>query len=74
MDELSFLTMEEKQQVRNYIEGDPESITFEDGPIWEKLYNHYVFKTGEMPHGTAKARTGDPHEWIFDRLEQILEA
>ena len=36
----------------------------------EKMYNHFM---EEMPYGTAKARTGDPHEWIFNRLEQMGE-
>ena len=26
----------------------------------------------EMPYGTAKARTGDPDEWIFNKLEDLL--
>lgn len=25
----------------------------------------------DMPYGTAKARTGDPSEWIYDRLCEI---
>jgi hypothetical protein len=37
----------------------------------EKFYNalfDYFADSGEMPLGTQKARTGDPHEWIHDRL------
>lgn len=36
-----------------------------------KLFDYYL-DTGEMPHGTAKARTGDPHEWITDRVKKTF--
>ena len=35
----------------------------------EKLYKHYE---NTMPYGTAKARTGDPYEFIGDALEKDL--
>lgn len=31
--------------------------------LYDTLFAHYCF-TGEMPYGVAKARTGDPYEWI----------
>ena len=37
----------------------------------EKFYSalfNYFADIGEMPLGTQKARTGDPHEWVHDRL------
>tara|TARA_Y100000310_G_scaffold344909_1_gene460395 strand:+ start:5224 stop:5823 length:600 start_codon:yes stop_codon:yes gene_type:complete len=37
----------------------------ENNDAYELLFGEYV---SEMPYGTAKARTGDPHEWIVDRL------
>ena len=40
-------------------------------PGMEEFYNalfDYFVSSGEMPYGTAKARTGDPLEWIEDRL------
>ena len=37
--------------------------------LMDKLYAFFVEK---MPYGTAKARTGDPHEWISDRIEDII--
>ena len=27
-----------------------------------------------MPYGTMKARTGDPYVWIYDHLEEIIDA
>lgn len=36
--------------------------------LYEKAYGYYL-ALGEMPYGTAKARTGDPYQWISDRLE-----
>lgn len=34
-------------------------------PLKHRLFNHYEH---EMPYGVAKARTGDPFDWISDRL------
>lgn len=38
-----------------------------DPELFEELYEFWLT---EMPYGTAKARTGDPDQWIFDRLCQ----
>jgi hypothetical protein len=35
------------------------------------LYDYYS-DNGEMPYGTMKARTGDPYNWISDRLADEL--
>lgn len=37
----------------------------------QDLYDYYV-DTGQMPPGTAKARDGDPWEWIVCELEQDI--
>ena len=42
-----------------------------DSPKMENFYAalfDYFISSGEMPYGTAKGRTGDPYEWISDRL------
>ena len=40
-----------------------------DDPIlMEDLYKHFQ---EEMPYGTQKARTGDPDEYIYDKLEDL---
>ncbi len=38
-----------------------------DPPVYDVLFNFFL-TNGDMPYGTAKARTGDPHEWIENRL------
>ena len=35
--------------------------------VYEDLYDYFA-KSGEMPYGVMKARTGTPDEWIIDRL------
>ena len=42
-----------------------------DGEVYHELYNYWL-NSGEMPYGTAKARDGDPDEWIFYRMEELL--
>ena len=39
--------------------------------VWyyDKLFAYYE---PDMPYGVAKARTGDPDEWILNRLEEDL--
>ncbi|PZR77348.1 MAG: hypothetical protein DI537_43335 [Stutzerimonas stutzeri] len=34
---------------------------------YQDFYEHYLL-AGEMPYGTAKARTGDPYIWVNDRV------
>ena len=37
-----------------------------------KIYEFFL-STGEFPIGIAKGRTGDPEEWIIERLDWIFE-
>jgi len=37
--------------------------------LYDALYDYYF---DDMPYGTKKARTGDPHEWIADRFADDL--
>lgn len=39
--------------------------------LYSALYDYYT-DNGQMPYGTAKARDGDPYEWIGDQLDQEL--
>lgn len=43
--------------------------------IMDKLY-YFVneYDPSWMPYGTQKARDGDPHEWIYDHLDEIVAA
>jgi len=39
--------------------------------LYDALYDYY-YDHGAMPYGVAKARTGDPYEWISNRLADDL--
>ena len=39
--------------------------------MYNKLYCYYV-NYGDMPYNIAKARTGDPYDWIVERLWKEL--
>jgi hypothetical protein len=62
------------QQIIRSMSGDVANFK-QDGELSDALYNalfDYYSDNGEMPYGTAKARDGDPYEWIGNRLEQEL--
>ena len=42
--------------------------------LYDDLFEYYAFTVAEMPYGTAKARTGDPFEWITKRFESDVWA
>lgn len=41
-----------------------------DADIREYLFCHFC-DSGEMPYGTAKARDGDPDEWIINTVTNM---
>jgi hypothetical protein len=42
----------------------------DDNPeFYEALFDYYL-NSGEMPYGVAKAREGDPVQWIADKLDR----
>ena len=50
-------------------------VFVEDGDLDDDLYHalfDYYNDAGEMPYGVAKARTGDPFEWIGERFYRDL--
>jgi hypothetical protein len=55
-----------KHEVKNF-----EANSDLDDDLYDALYDYYS-NNGEMPYGTMKARTGDPYNWISDRLAQEL--
>ena len=65
----SGLTQEEHRDIRAFVEDTMEwydmSVTAQD-----KLFNVWMH---EMPYGVAKARTGDPDQWIADRMQGDIE-
>ena len=65
-DHLDHILNRFKHEVKNFVE-DGEL----DTGLYEALFDYY-FDMGEMPYGTAKARTGDPYEWISEKLYNHL--
>lgn len=61
------LTESEATNVATWLEQN-DDLTVD---VEEKLYSFYM-DSNEMPYGTAKARDGDPQEWIFNRLTSEL--
>jgi hypothetical protein len=55
-----------KYEVRNFEQGGDL-----DDDLYDALFDYYS-DTGEMPYGTAKARDGDPYEWVAQNLESHL--
>ena len=55
-----------KYEVRNFEQGGDL-----DNDLYDALFDYYS-DTGEMPYGTAKARDGDPYEWVAQNLESHL--
>ena len=39
--------------------------------MYDVLFDYYT-ESGEMPYGTAKARDGDPMEWIEERIGEMF--
>jgi hypothetical protein len=46
---------------------DSDYVFFCETSAYKKLFDYYV---NEMPYGVAKCRTGEPDEWILDRLAE----
>jgi hypothetical protein len=53
-----------KRDVKDFEENDELS-----DELYNALYDYYF---DDMPYGTKKARTGDPHEWVADRFAADL--
>lgn len=43
-----------------------------DNNLYDALFDYYTSK-GDMPYGVARARTGDPYQWIANELTQHLQ-
>lgn len=39
--------------------------------LYEALFDYYS-QNGEMPYGVAKARTGDPYDWVAEQLARAI--
>lgn len=65
----SGLTQEEHRDIRAFIEGNIEWYDMSD-TAQDKLFGVWMH---EMPYGVAKARTGDPDQWIADQMQYDIE-
>ena len=57
--------------VNQILDDQIDSADFYDSSAYKKLFQLLAFDWGEMPYGTAKARTGMPDEWILDYLQGL---
>jgi hypothetical protein len=55
-----------KHEVKNFQAGAEL-----DQDLYHALFDYYSDK-GEMPYGVAKARDGDPYNWVADKLGQAI--
>jgi len=55
-----------KHETKRFLNGDEL-----DDDLYNALYDYYV-DNGEMPYGVAKAREGDPFQWVGNRFEDEL--
>lgn len=53
-----------KHEVKNFVKGDDL-----DTDLYHALYDYYS-DHGEIPYGIAKARDGDPYEWVTQRFDR----
>lgn len=62
---MAKLTYEEVEEIaRRQAAGEDDLIEENLNALYD-----YFLDSGEMPYGVAKARTGDPSSWIYDKLE-----
>ncbi len=55
-----------KHETKKFLNGD-----MLDEDLYNALYDYYV-DNGEMPYGVAKAREGDPYQWVSDHFADAL--
>jgi hypothetical protein len=55
-----------KHETKRFLAGDDL-----DSDLYEALYDYYA-DAGEMPYGVAKAREGDPYQWVSDHFADEL--
>ena len=59
------LHSERVEEAKKYFANHPlEQLSDE---MYEYFFEYFC-STGEMPYGVAKARTGDPYNWIINRI------
>lgn len=61
------LTPEEINFLKAFVNGEED--LYSEPELMEKLYDYYW---EEIPYGIAKARTGDPDQWFYDKLSTLF--
>ncbi len=57
-----------KHETKNFLNGADL-----DEDLYNALYDYYI-DNGEMPYGVAKAREGDPYQWVSDHFADELSS
>ena len=70
-EELKKLLTEEEFVIVEQIANGKTEIEYHE-KLYDKLYQYYAFEIYEMPYGTAKARDGDPFNWITERIDNLF--
>lgn len=64
-DTLKHIVQRFPKEVRDFVAGNDDM----DTDLYHSLFDYYSMH-GEMPYGVAKARDGDPFEWVTQRFDQ----
>ena len=56
-----------KHETKNFLAGNDL-----DNDLYDALYDYYS-DNGEMPYGVAKARDGDPYQWISNKFADEMQ-
>lgn len=56
-----------KHETKNFLAGQDL-----DNDLYDALYDYYS-DNGEMPYGVAKARDGDPYQWISNKFADDMQ-
>lgn len=66
MSRLEEIIQKHPAAYKAFTDDDADLMTLPE--FYTDLYEYYL-SSGEMPYGVAKARTGDPYNWIAERLD-----
>ena len=60
------LTTAQAERFKKLYEVDSGDVEIDE--FFDVLYEAFI---DEMPYGVAKARDGDPYNWLADRLDRV---
>jgi hypothetical protein len=64
---LEHIVKKFKHETKNFLAGNDL-----DSDLYDALYDYYS-DNGEMPYGVAKARDGDPYQWVGNRFADEMQ-